>query len=358
MKRLIRLLAAFAAAALLVPFAWSAPAGAASTVVHAGESIQQAIDNASPGDTIVVFRGTYAENLEITKDGIRLVGLGATLTPPATAIPNVCGDPSDPASVVGVCIHGDVSVDENFNVTVNSYVHDVSVTGFTVRDFPTMGIFAIGTQDTRLVGNKTLDDGEYGIFANTASGTQIIGNVATNGGEAGIYVGDSPEADARVVGNDVSGSAQGVFVRNAEHGSIVGNRLHDNCIGIVFLGDAPGPVGAFDVTGNIIRHNSKACPATEENPDATSGLGVANVGAHDVNVRGNIITDNLPGGDTAFSGGVVVVQGGPEGTAPADNTVKGNIILRNQPDILWDGSGTGNVFQPNLCQTSVPDGLC
>jgi hypothetical protein len=38
--------------------------------------------------------------------------------------------------------------------------------------------------------------------------------------------------------------------------------------------------------------------------------------------------------------------------------VQANVILRNDPDIFWDGSGEGNVFRANLCETSVPDGLC
>jgi hypothetical protein len=41
-----------------------------------------------------------------------------------------------------------------------------------------------------------------------------------------------------------------------------------------------------------------------------------------------------------------------------NNVVKGNVILRNGTDILWDGTGTGNVLQPNLCAVSDPSGLC
>lgn len=354
MKRVSRWLAASTASAVIATlglFAASAPAGASGTrVVRPGQSIQAAIDAAAPGDTIVVQRGTYAENLDIGKDGIRLIGAGATLTPPAAPTPTACSDADHPDAVNGICIHGDPAT--------NAPVQGVSVIGFTVRDFHGIGIFTIGAQDTRIVANRTLDDGAYGIFDNSSSGTKIIGNVATNGQEAGIYVGDSPEANATVVGNDSSGSGWGVFVRNAEHATIIGNRLHDNCVGILFLADAPGPTGASAVTGNLITHNTKACPAGGDGTPAISGIGIAISGAHNVSARGNIITGNVSGGETAFSGGVVVVQGGPAGTAPANNTVRGNIILRNDPDLFWDGSGTGNIFAHNLCRTSVPGGLC
>jgi hypothetical protein len=81
------------------------------------------------------------------------------------------------------------------------------------------------------------------------------------------------------------------------------------------------------------------------------------LGAHDVTVAGNVITGNVPSAETAFSGGVVVATG-IGGTPPTGNEVHGNTVLHNQPDLVWDGSGTGNAFQGNRCGSSVPDGLC
>jgi glutamate synthase domain-containing protein 3 len=76
-----------------------------------------------------------------------------------------------------------------------------------------------------------------------------------------------------------------------------------------------------------------------------------------VDISGNLIAGNVPTGPSPFSGGVVVVRG-DNGTAPRDNTVVGNTFGKNQPDIFWDGSGSGNRFTPNSCNTSVPARLC
>src|SRR5256714_15363901 len=70
--------------ALAVLFGFALPATAATRTVHSGQSIQAAIDAASPGDTIFVRPGTYHENLSITKDRITIIGFGATLEPPTT----------------------------------------------------------------------------------------------------------------------------------------------------------------------------------------------------------------------------------------------------------------------------------
>jgi hypothetical protein len=87
-----------------------------------------------------------------------------------------------------------------------------------------------------------------------------------------------------------------------------------------------------------------------------SGIGIAIVNGHQNTVTGNVITNNVASGDSAFSGGVVVVDFGDGVEPPFGNRVSGNVILHHQPDIFWDGSGTGNVFAHNLCQTSEPSG--
>ena len=106
-----------------------------------------------------------------------------------------------------------------------------------------------------------------------------------------------------------------------------------------------------------ISNNTKACPASEDAPFPVSGVGVALLGATGVNVAGNVITGNVPSAESDLSGGVVVTTG-IGGSPPTNTHVHGNTILHNQPDLFWDGTGTGNAFQGNLCQTSSPVGLC
>jgi hypothetical protein len=112
----------------------------------------------------------------------------------------------------------------------------------------------------------------------------------------------------------------------------------------------------FDVMGNKVVNNTRACPANEEAPPL-SGVGIALLGARGMEIKSNHIIHNVPSGPTGFSGGVVVLSGF-EGTPPTNNTVTGNTILRNKPDIVWDKSGSGNRLKPNDCKTSKPARLC
>src|SRR5688500_4950355 len=69
---------------LAAPAAGAGSAGAQSSVVGPGESIQKAINAADPGDTIVV-RGVHREDVIIRKNGIKLRGDDAVIKVPAGA---------------------------------------------------------------------------------------------------------------------------------------------------------------------------------------------------------------------------------------------------------------------------------
>jgi hypothetical protein len=328
---------------LVVSVASAKPKG---NIVHPGESIQAAVDAAEPGDTIVVQKGIYNETVVIDKDGISLRGGKAVLEPPS--------EPTEgPCEGAGLCVLGDVDFQTG---EVSEYVEDVSISGFTVRDFSVYGIVGIGARDARFVKNRSFDNGEYGITSFFSTGTKVISNVTSGAEDAAIYVGDSPHANTRIANNDTYDSASGILVRNALHGHIIANKAHNNCIGIIFIADAPGPAGEFEVDGNRVQHNNRACPVTAETP-RLSGVGIGLLGARSVKIRGNLVLKNVPSGPPALSGGVVLVRG-IEGTAPKNNSVVGNVILRNHPDIFWDRSGSGNRFVGNLCNTSVPTRLC
>lgn len=343
MRILHRLFAIGSVSALAVGMT-AMTANAQGNVVRPGESIQAAVDAARPGGTVVLAPGTFHESVMITKP-LNLVGSG-----PRTVL--APGGAANGCTPNGICVFAPNG--------------KVSITSLTVRGFEGFGIFGFkAKQGLSVTAVRAEDDGAYGIAAFESHNLSWVGNYASNAEEAGFYVGDTEDASALLAGNTAVGSAIGIFLRDSRHGRVVGNSVSGNCAGI--LGLDTGAVtstgdnvsaGDWTLTGNQVRNNTKACAPTDEAPPL-SGLGVALVGPDNYVVTGNTITGNTPSGPSAFSGGVAVVDSTPfGGSTPNGNIVRYNQIRGNDPDIFWDGSGTGNVLTPNSCTTSVPAGLC
>ena len=399
-------------------------AGAQSSVVGPGESIQKAVNAAHPGDTIVV-RGVHREDVIIRKNGIKLRGDDAVIeAPPRAKADSPCSKVFGP---VAICVLGDFNFETD--KLEGQRVSDVSVSGFTIRGFKDKdafvitvfaarnatvvgnritgnvasgivfvksvnttiaknhvigspetesGIFVDSSSRTKIV-NNVVRNNEFGIDVNKSTnttiagndsignvadgfgvsdspGTKILSNVARRNDTVGIFLGFAQRANAKVVGNDLSGSDYGVFVAGAHRGSFVANEVHNNCAGMVFDADFAGSVGNFEVKGNTVKDNTLSCAAP---PPAISGIGIGLFGARGMEVTGNHLSGNVPSGPSVVSGGVVVSTSPFGGTTkPKNNSVTGNHFGRNKPDIFWDKSGSGNRFLGNLCNTSVPSSLC
>jgi nitrous oxidase accessory protein NosD len=322
-------------------------------VHHPGQSIQAALDAASPGDTVLVHRGTYHEALQIDKDGIRLRGQHVLLRPPASPANTVCNT-FEP--VTGICVVGNFNPDTG---DVIDYLTGAKVTGFTVEGFSGVGVFAVATERLTVSHDKLLGNGGYGVFSLDSKGPRYLHDLARGNGAPGLYVGDSPQANAIMRHNrSIDNNGEGILLRNAIGGRVSHNRLEGNCAGLFALADAPGPAGNFNIDHNRVAGNNKACPGEpDEDEPPISGAGIALIGAFGTRVHQNWVLANRPSGASFVSGGIAVVKG-PGGTEPQNDSVAHNKAFGNQPaDLLWDQTGTA-VFKKNKCGTSDPAGLC
>jgi parallel beta-helix repeat protein len=305
-------------------------------VVLPGESIHQAVKAAQPGDTIQLTAGVYEDVVAVKKNDITIQGVGSdtngTILRPPADLPGRCF-----RGVAGICILG--------NFQDGTPVQGVTITGVRAEGFIAAGIISILTANTTFEGNAGIGSQEYGLAAFESAGVTMRDNTASGNGFAGLYIGDTRRAGATVEGNQSFDNTYGLFLRDASLGDVTGNQFHDNCIGILNL-DTPGPVraGRFTITENTIEHNNAFCPS-EGGGDgpSTGGSGIVIFGGRGNTIQGNVIAHNRTDRDIPFHGGVVLVE------HAANNTVTGNTLVRNRPNIFTDGSGSGNEVSGNTC---------
>jgi parallel beta-helix repeat protein len=220
------------------------------------------------------------------------------------------------------------------------------------------GLEVAESTNTTIAGNDSIGNSVNGISVIDSTGTKILSNTTRRNEVVGIFLGFVEQrANAKVVGNNISGGAWGIFVEDAHGGSFTGNTIHDNCAGMFFDAFESEPVGEFEVKGSTVENNTRSCRAGAQIDSTFSGIGIALIGTSGMELTGNHLSGNIPSGPTPVSGGVVVSTD-RRTPKPMNNSVTGNHFGHNKPDIFWDESGSGNRFLGNLCDTSVPSRLC
>lgn len=220
----------------------TAVGGDCTRTVTAGSSIQAAVNASSAGDTVCVESGTYKEAVTITKNNVRLVGHGATITADSSATAHM-------VSVIGAS--------------------NVEITGFTID----------GLQNGQPADTKNL-------WIQSATGTHIHHNTITNGGgECVRILGGSTQTDfsyntikgcgAYKYGLSGSKNGEGVYI-GIDPEQIAADPTKYKGYGVACAGTSPGGIPCHDQSNSnhIYRNAFDTKVATSvPNPQNASGRG-------------------------------------------------------------------------------------
>ncbi len=322
--------------------AW--PTFAAEHNVKPGDSIQEAVNKADPGDIILIHPGTYKESVYVDKDRITLRG---------------------------VVVEGDwptLDGERKRNDAILYSGNNITIEWLKIIHFKGNAIMGQSGNNFVIRNNLVVDTGVYGIFPQYGTNGLIEHNVLSGIEDAAIYVGMCDNID--VLHNEVFDSVAGIEIENTRHALVENNYAHNNTAGIlVFI--TPGlPIKtAYDI---VVRNNFVVNNNTENFGAPGSivskvprGVGIVIMAADDVVVENNIISGNTTAGmvitDLSF---VTDIANDPESEPNPDRIgVYDNFMLNNGTDpvkavkalMLSQFSSRGPDILANLGSAQEPD---
>jgi len=323
-------------------------------IVHAGSSIQAAINTADAGSTIQVDPGVYKEAIVVDKPGIRIIGSGS-----------------------GVII--DNPGDEENGITVTDNGDGFALKNVAIQNFEENGIILIRVDNFTISHVTATNNGEYGIFPVHSSHGTIEFCTVKGHSDTGLYVGQS--SDVIMQFNTALENVNGLEIENSSNVTVTRNQSSNNVCGIL-IDLLPGKdvktSANIVVTNNHVFDNNHVNfgePGSLESV-VPKGLGILVLGADNVSMESNVVTGNEFAGITFFSTVVLGALAGlpPEAFAdiepnPDNARITRNVVKNNGSspptlpiplpgvDLLWDGSGSDNCWGSNIFNASYPSPL-
>ncbi len=325
--------------------------------VNAGELIQDAIDQAKPGDVVEVMPGTYHEALTLSIHNLTLRGVAD-------------------ANGQWPILDGESEFDNGVFVTGSFF----TIEQFQIRNYKENGVITQGGYGP-VYRDLIIDNpGEYAVFP-IASTNVLVERVKASGAtDAALYVGQS--RDIVVRDSEAFDSVTGIEIENSVDALVENNYVHDNTGGIlVFLLPNLNAKDGHDtvVKNNRVENNNTpnfAADGVVQN--VPPGTGILIMAADGTEVTGNIISGNNSAGIGVVASSIIFddvsdfdIPLVPEQTWVHDNTYRNN---GNDPaplladlglpgvDVLWDASGWDNRFDdtgikafPILPSSAWPD---
>ena len=217
-------------------------------------SIQNAIDNASAGDTIFVYSGTYYETLVINKS-VNLIG-------DEKLKPVISFRDENESIPILVSVNADNCTIENFIIDGSEFYMDVDFFGVAsvlkisssnnriennVIINSLIGVYLNRNSENNKIFYNQISNNENGIYGVKSSGNEIkYNNISTNN-TYGIYLLTNSNEN-NISGNIVSYNINGIRLKSVKYNTIFRNKISYNTQRGIYI--------CCGATDNIIFYNS------------------------------------------------------------------------------------------------------
>jgi len=368
---------------LLSAFVCTASAGETIYVSPPWESIQDAVNVASDGDTIILGEGVFEDNVIVNKRLTIKSKSGPEKTTVQAADPNddVFSVTANSVNISGFTIKGarsyragikldvvercnilnniisgsyyGIYLEKSSNNTING--NNVSSNGYGVWLFYSdnnvlanntvfgcwyqRGIYLTGSNGNILTDNTASNNGEYGIYLHFSNNDTLSDNNASNNGNHGIFLESS---DNNILNDNIAmnNDLDGFYLHNSDVNSLKNNTVLDN--------DRDG-IRLYFSNNDLLSHNNVSSNSHQGIHLISSNNNTFDNNAAILNnyhgIALSFLSDNntLNYNDVYFNNNSGIYLGSSD-----NNTLTNNIVFNNSNGIYLFGSYTNKIYLNNL----------
>ena len=200
------------------------------------DTIQAAVDAASPGDLVLISPGTYNEAVNVTTDEITIRGLDRN----------------------EVVLDGEFQLDNGIRVLGAS---NVIVENLTAQNYTSNGVFWTSVDGYRGSYITAYRNGDYGVYAFDSVKGQLDHSYAAGSPDAGFYIGQCYPCDSVVIDVHAEHNGLGYSGTNSGGNLLIANSVfNNNRAGIVPNSGSYElcyPERRTDIIGNLVHSNNQ-----------------------------------------------------------------------------------------------------